>query len=75
MGDKLKRLPALSFVQLAIAHNAEDPIWTTRQLVRQRHTARNRNPLSQGTGRGVHTARLEPIRVARQACPVMIKRA
>ena len=57
VGDKLEGFPALPFVQLPIANDAKHPVWPSCQLVRQRHTARNGDTLSQRAGGGIHPAR------------------
>ena len=47
MGDKLKRFPALPFIQLAVADDTKYPIRAPGKFVRQRHPPGNRDPLPQ----------------------------
>ena len=72
MGNKLERFPALAFIQLTVANDAEHPIRPPRQLMRQRHSAGDGNPLSQRAGSGVHPARFQPVRVAWQPRTVLV---
>lgn len=44
MGNKLEGLPALAFIQLAVANDTEHAIRPPRQLMRQRHAAGDGNP-------------------------------
>lgn len=75
VGNKLERFPALTFVQLAVADDAEDPIRPPGQSVRQRHAAGDGNPLPQRTGGSIYAARFQAVRVAGQARSVLVKRA